>query len=98
MARTIIWTKKARKELIEILQYWLDRNKSNTFSLRLNSLIKEQLNLVLDFPKSGRKTDIDNVYVKVIHSYLLYYELINENLYVLTIRHSRRNPKTLKLK
>ena len=43
MVRTIIWTEKAKKELIEILKYWNNRNKSKSFSIKLNNLIEEQL-------------------------------------------------------
>lgn len=98
MAGKIIWAPKAKSELLEILKYWLNRNKSNTYSLKLNTLIQEQLLFILEFPKICRKTDIENVYVKIIGSYLLFYELENGNLHVLTIRHGKRNPKTLKLK
>ena len=67
MAKQIVWSRKAQNELLEILEYWVNRNKSNTFSLKLNCLIDEQLKLILEFPKIKRKTDIDNVYIKVIY-------------------------------
>ena len=98
MVKKIIWSLRARKEFIEILQYWVNRNKSNTYSLKLNSLVEEQLNFITTFPPIGRETDIPNVYVKVIKDYLLYYEVIEAHLYVLTIRDGRRDPKTLKIK
>lgn len=98
MAKEIIWTSKAQNDLTAILQYWVKRNKSTTFSIKLNALIQEQLNLILEFPKICRSTDIPNVNIKVIHKYLLYYEVIDRNLYVLTIRHGSKNPETLKLK
>ncbi|WP_312421132.1 type II toxin-antitoxin system RelE/ParE family toxin [Epilithonimonas sp.] len=98
MAQKIVWTQKAKRELIDILQYWVDRNKSNTFSLKLNSLIESQLNLILEQPKIGRKTDIPNVYIKVIHKYLLYYEFVNDKLYILTIRHGSQNSENIQLK
>lgn len=98
MAKQIVWTNKAKKELMEILEYWMDRNKSNTFSKKLNKLIENQLLLISQYPEIGRKTDIKDVKVKVIHKYLLYYEIIGENLYVLTIRHGSKNPKTSKIK
>jgi len=98
MAEKIIWTLKAKKELIEILQYWINRNKSNNFSLKLNSLIEDQLNLILEQPKIGRKTDIPNVYIKIIHKYLLYYEFVNDTLYILTLRHGSQNSETFRLK
>jgi toxin YoeB len=98
MAGEIIWSPKAKSELIEILEYWVNRNKSNVYSLKLNQLIQEQLIFILEFPKIGRKTDIKNVYVKIIIDYLLYYEIEKGNLHVLTIRHGKKNPKTLALK
>ena len=98
MAQKIVWTQKAKRELIDILQYWVDRNKSNTFSLKLNSLIESQLNLILEQPKIGRKTDIPNVYIKVINKYLLYYEFVNDTLYILTIRHGSQNSENIQLK
>jgi len=98
MAQKIVWTQKAKRELLQILQYWIVRNKSNTYSLKLNSLIEAQLNLILEQPKIGRKTDIPNVYIKVIHKYLLYYEFVNDTLYILTIRHGSQNPENMELK
>lgn len=98
MAEQIVWTKKAKRELIDILQYWVNRNKSNIFSLKLNSLIESQLNLILEQPKIGRKTDIKNVYIKVIHKYLLYYEFLDGTLYILTIRHGSQNSENIQLK
>lgn len=60
MAEQIIWTKKAKYELTDILQYWIDRNKSNSFSIRLNLLIEEELNLISKFPEIGKPTDVTN--------------------------------------
>ena len=97
MVKQIVWTLKAKNELKEILHYWIWRNKSNTFSIKLNHLIEKQLHLAAKFPEIGRKTDIENVRVKFIHKYLLYYQVTNEILYVLTIRHGSKNPQTLKV-
>jgi toxin YoeB len=55
MAKKIIWSRKAQVELIEILEYWINRNKSNTFSIKLNELVDEQLKLLTENPKIGRK-------------------------------------------
>lgn len=98
MAEKIIWSPKAKNELIEILQYWINRNKSKVYSKKLNQLIDEQLDSILRFPKSGKETDIPNVYVKIIKSYLLYYEVEGNILHILTIRDSRRNPEEIRIK
>lgn len=98
MAKQIVWTLRAKNDLVEILDYWNHRNKSTIFSVKLYGFIDEQLNLISEYPTIGRKADVENVYVKVIHKYLLFYEILDDTLYVLTIRHGSKNPKTLKLK
>ncbi len=98
MVKHIVWTIRAKNELIDILQYWINRNKSKTFSIKLNNLIDEHLNLVAKFPQIGRNTDIAGVSVKVIQKYLLYYEVYGNTVFVLTIRHGSQNPKTLNVK
>ena len=91
MVEQIVWTVKAKNDLTEILQYWNNRNKSKSFSTKLTSLIFHQLNLLKEFPLIGRKTDIKNVSVKVINNYLLYYEIVKDTLYILTIQHPKQN-------
>ncbi|WP_288460626.1 type II toxin-antitoxin system RelE/ParE family toxin [uncultured Chryseobacterium sp.] len=98
MAKQIIWTKRASNEWLDILQYWINRNKSNSFSIKLNNLIKNNLELLSEFPDIGRKTDIPNVSVKIVHKYLLYYECADHKIYILTIRHGSKNPDTVQLK
>lgn len=49
MVKQIIWTTKAKNELIDILEYWISKNKSNSFSIKLSKLIEEQLNLIAEF-------------------------------------------------
>lgn len=98
MVKKIIWTQKAKKELIEILEYLNNRNKSTRFSVKLNKLVEEQINLISEFPNIARATDISNVNVKVIHKYLLYYEVVDDVLYILTFRHGSKNPDTLKIR
>ena len=67
----IIWTEKANLERKEILDYWRHRNKSKSFSLKLNHLFIDQLKLLSSNPNLGRKTRFENVRVKIIRDYLL---------------------------
>ena len=92
-----MWTKKANFERKEILEYWINRNKSKTYSSKLNILIIETLVQLSENPSVGRKSDFENIHVKIIHSYLLFYEFDSENLKVLSIWDGRRDqPNPLK--
>ena len=91
--RKIVWTEKANFERKEILEYWINRNQSKSFSIKLNRLIVNNLKLLSANPNVGKKTEIENVRVKVIRDYLLFYEILEKEILVLTILDSRRNPE-----
>lgn len=91
--RKIIWTKTANLERKEILEYWILRNKSKRFSVRLNYLILQTLEVLRENPTIGRRTNIDNVRVKLIREYLLLYEFTDAELIILSIWDARRNIK-----
>lgn len=93
MARQIIWTIRAQSDRKEILHYWRVRNKSNTYSKKLNELINKAIKLMAAHPRIGRSTDIDNVRVKLVRDYLIFYEYSEDNIYILSIWDNRRNPE-----
>lgn len=69
-ARKIIWTQKANIERRDILEYSIDRNKSKKFSIKLNKLIVGTIKQIAENPGIGRKTNLENVRVKIIRDYL----------------------------
>lgn len=83
--RKVIWTAKANQERKDILEYWILRNKSKTFSIKLNKLILYNIGLLADHPAIGRKTDVARVRVKIVRDYLLLYEFSNTELIILSV-------------
>ncbi len=99
MAKKITWTQKAQAERKEILEYWKNRSKSTIFSsIKLNKLVIETLRKIALHPNTGRNTDIKNVKVKIVRDYLLFYEVIADEIIVLCIWDGRRDPDKLKVK
>ena len=72
--RTITWTIKANSERKDILEYWIYRNKSKTYSVKLNKLFIGAIKQVAKNPTIGRKTNFENVRVIIVRDYLLFYE------------------------
>ncbi|KUY30548.1 type II toxin-antitoxin system RelE/ParE family toxin [Elizabethkingia ursingii] len=97
-ARKIIWTQKANLERKAILEYWIERNKSKKFSIKLNKLIISTIKQVAETPSIGRKTDLENVRVKIIRDYLLFYEFDEDYLKVLALWDGRRDENSLQMK
>lgn len=94
--RRIIWSNSARLQLKTIFEYYNFRNKSKLYSLTLNSLIQNELKTLLQQPNIGKKTDFINVRGLLIENYLIFYEINETPILILSIWDTRQDPKRLK--
>ena len=70
MARgRIIWSHKARIKLTQILEFYNDRNHSNTFSVKLYKGIQKSIKLLLIQPTFGLKTDEKSIRALIVGDY-----------------------------
>lgn len=98
MAAKVVWSVRAQRERLEILEYWVNRNKSKTYSRKLYQLFRTGMKKVSEMPESGILSEKPDVRIKIIRDYLVYYHISASNtIEVLTIWDSRRNPKKFKL-
>jgi addiction module RelE/StbE family toxin len=95
MAKEVIWSLRAQNDRKEILDYWRQRNKSSTYSKKLNELFKESIKIILDFPQIGKVTDDTKARIKVVRDYLIIYEETETQILILTIWDSRQDPEKL---
>jgi plasmid stabilization system protein ParE len=95
MARQIIWSLRAQNDKKEILDYWRRRNKSDTYSKKLNALFKESIKILKDFPQIGKETDDHKVRIKIVKNYFIIYEETQSQILILTIWDSRQDPDKL---
>ncbi len=95
MAKQVIWSLRAQNNKKEILDYWRQRNKSNTYSKKLNELFKESIKIILDFPQIGKVTDDTKARIKIVRDYLIIYEETETQIFILTIWDSRQDPEKL---
>lgn len=93
MAKKIIWTFKAQQNRKEILHYWKLHNQSDAYSKKLNKLFKEAIFLISTHPRIGRSTDEENVRVKLVRDYLIFYEEPSDVIFILSIWDTRRDPE-----
>lgn len=95
MAKQIIWSLRAQNDRKEIFEYWNNCNNSTSYSKKLNRLIKDSLRLTSKYPPLGKKTDKENVRIKILKDYLIIYEITPKQIIVLTIWDCRKNPDDL---
>ena len=95
--RQIRWTLKALDDKFEILDYWIQRNKSIMYSEKLDHLFDKALEQVRDFPDLGKKTTYKNIRIKIVRKYLIYYLIEDNFITVVRIWNSNKDPKKFNL-
>ncbi len=94
--RRIVWTSTAQLQLKVIFEYFNERNKSKLYSLKLNRLIQTELEILIQQPTIGKKTN--SIYVRglLIENYFIFYETNDTHIIILSVWDTRQNPKRLK--
>lgn len=90
--RVIIWTLSSTKGLKTIFSYYNSRNRSNTYSRKLYEEMTLLMNKIAQFPFIGKMTDKENIRYAVVKEYLLFYQINDNDISVLKVWNSRRNP------
>lgn len=95
--RKVVWSTLAERETKKILSYFLNRNKSATYSRKLYRLFQGELNRLAKYPEAGLKTKLTNVRGLVVRDYILFYELFDDRIVVLKVWDCRQNPDKLNI-
>ena len=90
--RKIVWSNRAKIRLFAILDFYILRNNSKTYSIKLQKLISKEVNLLLKQPDLGLKTSEDTTRGLIIENYIVYYEVTDDKIIIHTIWDSRQNP------
>lgn len=96
MAKEIEWTRSSILDRLEIYRYWIENNKSETYSKKLETLFNQASRLIAEFPKIGTETDFPDLRVKIIRSYKLFYLDQPDKIQIVRVWDTRQNPGNLK--
>jgi toxin YoeB len=66
MAKEIVWTRKSIEDRFRVFRFWARRNKSDVYSIKLESLFNESARVVAESPEIGLTTKFENIKVKII--------------------------------
>jgi len=96
--RKIIWSPRAKLDLIEILDFYFQRNGTKTFSKKLNSTILKSVKLLEKHAEIGINSDILNIRNLIEGDFSIFYEVKSETVEIITIWDNRKNPENLEIK
>jgi len=89
----IEWSIEAKLDLIDILNFYILRNKSATYSKKLNSKIQDSVKLISKHPLIGVQSDIDSVRALITGDYQIIYEILDNSILISMIWDCRRDPE-----
>ncbi|MBW7870964.1 MAG: type II toxin-antitoxin system RelE/ParE family toxin [Flavobacteriia bacterium] len=91
----VIWTKTADLQFVGILEYWVKRNKSNTFSKKLVKLVSERTKQIAETPLIYKATDFPDTRVASLGNFSIYYKISDKNIIITAFWDNRQDPKKL---
>ncbi len=96
--RKIIWSKQASQELKNVLDFYAQRNGNVKYSEKLLSEVKNVLQILYKSEYIGRLTA--NKITRVISKdvYLIFYEVTEENIHIISFWDNRQDPTKKKIK
>ncbi len=89
----IEWSVEARLDLMDILEFYIERNKSAAHSNKLFTKIVRSTKLIGQNPLIGIKTEIDSVRALITGDYQIIYEIHDKIIVVVMIWDCRRDPE-----
>jgi hypothetical protein len=93
--RKIVWSHSANIKLFQILDFYAQRNGNKTYSIKLYKKFVKELKLLKKQPEIAILTDLDSVRGLVVDEFILFYEINEPTIIVLTVWDSRQNPDNL---
>lgn len=92
----IIWTNIAVNQRNHIFQFWNTRNKSKNYSIRLNNLIYEKIDLLKTNSLCGIEIEGENYRNLHFEKYSLIYKISENTIFIIAFWDNRQNPEKLK--
>ncbi len=92
MALRIIYSPQFADNLEAILQFFDERNGSNSFSKKLMKIIHKQINMLSTMPEIGRLTDFPGVRILFVERYGIEYQIRDKEILIIDIYSCLTNP------
>ena len=91
--REVVWTELAEADVHSILEYWTERNGSDTYSRKLARKFRMALFMCAAYPKAAISVAGSTLQYTLVGAYAIYYTLNEQHLVVHHVWDQRRDPK-----
>lgn len=91
--KKIIWSNRAEEEFKNILEFYIERNKSLTYSLKLIDSVEALTTLLIKNNYLGRLTENGITRVLIKGNYLIFYEVHKSTIEIVSVWDNRQDPE-----
>ncbi len=91
--KEIIWSSRAKSELRKILEFYNERNGNSNYSLKILDEIDDLLNTLSQSEFIGRLTSNKKSRVLVMKVYLIFYEINDNRIEILSFWDNRQDER-----
>ncbi len=89
--KRIVWSPRAKHELTGVLDYFNKRNGDTIYSLKLLNQLEELLDTLSQSEFMGRLTSNKKTRVVIMKVYLVFYEIANDRIEILSFWDNRQD-------
>jgi plasmid stabilization system protein ParE len=93
--KKIIWTETAARQRKSILEYWVQRNQSASYSLKLLRLSNEKAIIIAENPLIYKVAEFPDTHVAAMGHFSLFYKITDESIIITGFWDNRQDPKKL---
>lgn len=93
--RNVIWTRTADLQFVGILEYWVKRNKSNSYSKKLVKLVSKRTKQIADKPLIYNTIDFKDERVASLGNFSIYYKVSEKEIIITAFWDNRQDPEKL---
>jgi len=93
--RAVVWTRTADIQFVGVLQFWVEKNKSNSYSKKLIGLVSERTEQIAKNPFLYKPADFKDTRVAFMGHFSIYYKVFDDRIIVTAFWDSRQDPKKL---
>jgi len=89
----IEWSLEARLDLLDILQFYIQRNGNSIYSRKLYSQINKSIKLLVKNPFLGKQSEDPSVRALITGDYQIIYEVFDKLILIIMVWDCRRDPE-----
>jgi len=93
--RAVKWTRTADIQYVGVLEYWVKRNKSATYSRKLIRIVAARTNQIAETPFIYPKTNFKDTWVASLGNFSIFYKVTDDEIIITAFWDNRQDPKKL---